>query len=155
MLSRLRNFMALPRARKRLLAEVAVALLHAAWLVRRRPFRSYAGRLGQPSAGEYVDPMTDLPAPVLADLRWALWRINLLAGGRFTCLMLAMAGKRVLNRRGLANTLVLGVRPDGGAGEDPFGAHAWLRAGPHVVVGMQERAGHIPVASYHSGPARR
>lgn len=94
----------------------------------------------------------DAPVQLLGEVRWALQRINVLAGGRFTCLMLGIAAKRMLSRRGLANTLVLGVRPDKGAGEDPFGAHAWLRVGHYVVMGLEEREGHIPVTSYHSKP---
>ena len=69
----------------------------------------------------------------LREFRWALKRVNQLARGRFTC-------------------LVLGARPDKGADDDPFGAHAWLRAGPYIVIGKEERAGHIPMVSYHSGP---
>jgi len=151
LLRRARNFMALPRPRRRLLLEAATVLLHAWWQVRRRPFRAYAATLGQAHPGEYVDSVnTDMPPQPLGQVRWALHRLNRLAGGRFTCLMLGMAAKRLLDRRGLANTLVLGVRPEKGDGTDPFGAHAWLRAGPYVVIGLEERAGHIPVASYHS-----
>ena len=109
--------------------------------------------LGQAYPGEFVDEANhDMAPQPLAEPRWALRRINKLAGGRFTCLMMAIAGKRLLDRRGLPNTLVLGVRPDKGDGDDPFGAHAWLRAGPFVVLGLEERAGHIPVTSYHSAP---
>ena len=149
--TRAKNFWALPRARKRLLLEAAGALLRAWWLVRRRPFRDYATELGRTLPGEFVDETRhDMPMLPLGQVHWALHRINRLAGGRFTCLMLGIAGKRMLDRRGLANTLVLGVRPDRGDGGDPLGAHAWLRAGQYVVVGLEERAGHIPVASYHS-----
>ena len=155
MFRRFRNFLVLPHARKRLLAEAAAALLSAWWLVRRKPFRRYARTLGQPHPGEFDDVANhDMPPQSLGQIRWALQRINRLAGGRFTCLMLGIAAKRMLDRRGLANTLVLGVRPDKGAGDDPFGAHAWLRAGRYVVIGLEERAGHIPVASYHSDPAQ-
>ena len=107
--------MALPRPRRRLLLEAANALLHAWWLVRRRPFRAYAATLGQAHPGEFVDTANaDMPPQPLGQVRWALHRLNRLAGGRFTCLMLAIAGKRLLDRRGLANTLVLGVRPGTG-----------------------------------------
>ncbi len=143
--------MALPRIRKRLLLEAALGLSSALWLVRRKPFRAYVATLGQAHPGEYVDTaMPVIATRPLGQVRWALRHVNRLARGRFTCLMLAIAGKRMLNRRGLANTLVLGVRPDKGDEGDPFGAHAWLRAGPYVIIGEEERAGHIPVASYHS-----
>ncbi len=156
MLRRLRNFILLPWGRKRLLLEAGRALVSSWWTVRRRPFRAYAATLGQAHRGEFVDtPAFDIAPQPLGQARWALQRVNKLAGGRFTCLMLAIAGKRMLNRRGVANTVVLGVRPDKGDGDDPFGAHAWLRAGQYVVVGLEERAGHIPVASYHSTPGNQ
>lgn len=153
MITQARNFLRLPRARKRLLAEAAAALVAARWTVRRRPFRSYAAALGQAHPGEFVDAAhADMAPQPLGRIRWALLRVNRLAGGRFTCLMLAIAAKRMLNRRGLPNTLVLGVRMDNPVGDDPFAAHAWLRAGRYTVVGVEERAGHVAVASYHSAP---
>jgi len=150
-ITRIRKFLALPASRKKLLLEITLGLLRAAWQVRRAPFQTYSKTLGRPVPGDFVDTaLTDIPVEPLRDVRWALKRINALAGGRFTCLMLAMAGKRALDRRGLANSLVLGARPDQGDGDDPFGAHAWLRAGPFVVIGAEESVGHIPLVSYHS-----
>ena len=151
MFRRLRNFLGQPRPRRKLLVETTAELLRAWWLVRRHPFNAYAATLGQTRPGEF-EASHDMALAPLRDFRWALKRVNQLARGRFTCLMLAIAAKRMLDRRGMANTLVLGVRPDKGADDDPFGAHAWLRAGPHIVIGQEERAGHIPVVSYHSSP---
>lgn len=154
--TRLQRFASMPRTRKQLLAESSFFLLRAAWLVRRRPFRTYAPGLGVLHPGEFIDMANDPPsADSLLEVSWALKRVNRAAGGRFTCLMLAMSGQRLLNRRGYAATLVLGVRPDGGVGDDPFGAHAWLRAGDQVVIGREEQSGHTAVASYHSTPQVR
>ncbi len=150
---RIRNFLGLARSRKRLLAEVTLELLRAAWIVRRRPFQSYVTSLGQAKPGDFVDEsLEDLPIGHLRDLHWALTRVNRAARGRFTCLMLAMAGKRVLDRRKVPNSLVLAARPDRGADNDPFGAHSWLRSGRFVVIGAEESVGHIPLVSYHSSP---
>lgn len=150
---RIRNFLGLARSRKRLLAEVTIELLRAAWTVRRRPFQSYVASFGNPKPGDFVDDsLENLPVGQLRDLHWALTRVNRVARGRFTCLMLAMAGKRVLNRRGVPNSLVLAARPDRGADNDPFGAHSWLRSGQYVVIGAEESVGHIPLVSYHSTP---
>lgn len=150
----LRNFLTRSRADKALLAEAAAELALAWWRVRSQPFRAYAPGLGPSQPGEALDPAPPaLPAQDLARLRWALERLDRLAGGRFTCLMLAMAGQRMLVRRGQAGTLVLGVRPGGGAAPgEALGAHAWLCAGAQVVVGAAERARHIPVASYRAAP---
>ena len=150
---RVRTFLFLPWSRKRMLVEGATALVLAWWQVRYRQFRCYSANLGVAYDGEFIDPSNiDAPRQTLIEVRWVLRALNRMAKGKFTCLMLAMAGKRMLNRRGFANTLVLGVRPGKGQGDDPFGAHAWLRAGQYVVIGQEERAGHIPVASYHSAP---
>lgn len=152
MLTRTQNFIALPRARKRLLLEAAVALVRAWWMVRLCRFHSYAPTLGRLHRGEFIDKTNqNIPSAPLRQVRWALNKFNRLIGGRFTCLMLAIAGKRLLNRRGLANSLVLGVNPHNADGSSTIGAHAWLRSGRYVVIGLEERAGHIPVASYHSG----
>lgn len=153
MFFRLRNFLVLPLARTCLIAEATSALLSSYWLVRHKTFRSYARTLGRPHPGEYEDVSNhDMSPHLLGQVRWALLLVNRLMGGRFTCLMVGIASKRMLNRRGQANTLVLGVRPAKGDDDDPFGAHAWLRAGRFIVVGFEERVGHIPVASYHSDP---
>lgn len=67
--------------------------------------------------------------------------------------MQAIAGKAILNRRGVANTLILGAKlqrsdedPDGNA----MAAHAWLRAGPIVLLGGEASVGFVPMTSYHS-----
>lgn len=131
----------------------AAELLRAWYLVRFRKFRTYSGTLGEIRAGEFVDEAHSVAAlQKLRDVRWALRQLNGLVRGRLTCLMLAIAGKRLLDRRGLANTLVLGVRPDKGSGKEPMGAHAWLLVGRYVVIGLEEKADHIPVASYYSHP---
>ena len=92
---------------------------------------------------------------LLRDVRWAVEAVNRTFGGHFTCLMQGMAGKAMLNRRGVANTLVLGARLGGETGpSDDAGmsAHAWLCAGPVILLGGEVRAGFVPVTSYHSAP---
>jgi hypothetical protein len=48
------------------------------------------------------------------------------------CLVQAMAGKKMLERRGIASTLYLGLAksPDQG-----LQAHAWLRCGSQIILG--------------------
>ncbi len=152
MISRIRKLFRLPRHRKRLLVEISYELLRAAWIVKHSHFQTYVASLGQPMPGDASDDtLPEPPLEHLRDVAWALKRINKLAGGRFTCLMLAMAGKRALNRRHVPNSLVLAARPDRGSGDDPFGAHSWLRSGQYVVIGAEESVGHIPLVSYLSG----
>lgn len=134
-----------------MLVEGGAELIRAWGLVRFKAFQSYSPDLGELHKGEFLGgDVANISYSAVIDTRWALKLINRKVGGRFTCLMLAIAGKRLLNRRGIPNTLVLGVCPSRGRGSDPFGAHAWLRVGQYVIIGQEERAGNIPVASYHS-----
>lgn len=140
--------------RRRLVLEACRELIRAWWLVRFREFRSYAGELGQPHPAGFTTDFTPEDAKLLRDIRWAIDAINRTVGGRFTCLMQAMAGKAMLNRRGVENTLVLGAklkREEAGDGGAPMAAHAWLRVGRLVLLGGEAAVGYVPVTSYHSG----
>lgn len=142
------------RARRRLVLEACRELIRAWWLVRFREFRSYAGALGQPHPAGFTTDFTPDDARLLRDIRWAIDAINRTVGGRFTCLMQAMAGKAMLNRRGVENTLVLGAklkREEADPGGAPMAAHAWLRVGRLVLLGGEAAVGYVPVTSYHSG----
>lgn len=145
MIRPLRSYTRLPRARRAAAAEAARGLLRAWYLVRARPFSRYARRLGTAQAGEVVWDWQGDMAP-LRDVQWAVTRINRLCAGRFTCLMQAMAGQEMLRRRGVESAVVLGVIP-GRSGPAPT-AHAWLRVGPYIVLGQEERPGHVAVATY-------
>ena len=67
--------------------------------------------------------------------------------------MPAMAGKAMLNRRGVENTLVLGAklkRDEADVGDAPMAAHAWLKVGRMILLGGEASVGFVPVTSYHS-----
>jgi len=151
---RLVTFLRQPARRKRLVLEATAGLLVAWWLVRFRPFREYAGRLGAAHPGEFTGA-SPADMALLRDVRWAVEAVNRSTGGRFTCLMQGMAGKAMLDRRHAENTLVLGAKLGGGDAADTEGmaAHAWLRVGPVVVLGGEARAGFAPITSYHSPQA--
>ena len=101
---------------------------------------------GEVRAGDAADLV------LLRDIAWAIGAVDRSVGGRFTCLMQGMAGKAMLDRRGTENTLVLGARLGGAQEAHPGGmaAHAWLRAGPVVLLGAEGREGFAPVSSYRS-----
>lgn len=141
-------------ARRRLVVEACRELARAWWLVRFREFRSYAGELGQAHPASFTTEFTPDDARLLRDIRWAIDAINRTVGGRFTCLMQAMAGKAMLNRRGVENTLILGAklkRDAAESGDAPMAAHAWLKVGRLVLLGGEASVGYVPVTSYHSG----
>lgn len=131
---KLSRFHRLPGPRKLMLAEAGL-LLPLAWLlVRGLPFRWWSPRLGAPVPGEATPSGTDDERA--RDIAWAVMAINRRVGGRFTCLMLAMAAQWMLNHRRISSSLVLGTRTE--HGEDRhliIKAHAWLRVGSQLVVG--------------------
>lgn len=150
---RILTFLKQSRYRRKLVVEAGGELVRAWWLVRFYEFRRYAGELGEPHPGVFLTETLHNDTSFLRDVRWAIQALNRTAGGRFTCLMQAMAGKAMLNRRGVANTLILGAklkRGEDGMDGDAMAAHAWLRAGPVVLLGGEASVGFVPVTSYHS-----
>jgi hypothetical protein len=138
-----------------MLALEAMGELAQAWrLVRIKEFRTFARRLGDPLPGEHLAPV-DCDPLILRDIRWAVTSVNRTFGGRFTCLMQGMAGKAMLSRRGVANTLVLGAKLGSAApvpATEGMAAHAWLRVGTIVLLGNEARNGFVPIMSYHTNP---
>ena len=142
----------LPAARRRLLLEAAGELARAAWLVRMRPFSHYRNDLGRP-LGPEIRPDPSGRLDEARAVRSALLRINQAVGGRFTCLMLAMAGKRMLTRRGIPNALVLGARRAASTKtpERNLTAHAWLQINEGVLLGSSAMTVHTPIVIYLTG----
>lgn len=62
-----------------------------------------------------------------------------------TCLVRAMAGKFLLDRKSFASSICVGVARDAGS---PLTAHAWLKSGDIVIVGDEKRelARYTPLA---------
>ncbi len=139
--------------KKLLLLEASNQLLLAWFCVRYLAFSRYSKVLGIPQQGEQCGDASSETAPV-EEVHWAIKAASRPFGLRFTCLMQAMAGKAMLNRRGVPNALVLGTKfnRDGFQNHsDGIKAHAWLRVGDNVIVGAETRADYIPVTSYMSG----
>src|SRR5262245_38515463 len=126
----LRKVASLSAADRRLLLEAAFALLGARGSLLLLPFASLAARLGEARA---ETPLESSPAQS-ADaerVRWALGTAARRLPWRSSCLVRALAGRRMLARRGVPCTLYLGVRRAGASLE----GHAWLRCGSHYVSG--------------------
>ena len=137
--------------RKRLLVEASVLLCLAAALVRLVPFRRWSDRLGTPEVPAGEAQRTE-HVELLREVARAVDRVNGWSGGRFTCLMQAVAGKVMLNRRRIPNTLVLGVRTTAQAQGLGIAAHAWLNSGSVVVLGGEGHTEYTVVARHHSDP---
>lgn len=130
-MGRLRKFLRLSASDRRLLLEAVVALAVARALIVLLPFRWIAPRLGRFMAAAEALPMARAAEPVRR-VGWAVRTAARHVPWNAVCLPQAMAGKAMLNRRGVASTLYLGVARDEAAG---LAAHAWLKAGDAIVTG--------------------
>ncbi len=127
-MNRLRRYLGLPAAerhlfRRALLTVVCVRL--SLWLLPFRTVRRLIERPEQPQPGANGKP----PAETIA---WAV-----AAAGRYvpraTCLVLALAARRLCARAGHSTVLHVGVSRAAG-----FAAHAWLDCDGRVLVGGEE-----------------
>ena len=122
-------------AQRLVLFEAAWYLIFAQLAIRLLPFRWIAPRLG--SSGERPFEQTDHQCRTATEARQVGWAITALA--RYfpwdaKCLAQAVAGKWMLQRRGLPSTLYLGVERVHD-GEKWLEAHAWLRCGTDIITG--------------------
>ena len=133
-----RRFLARPAGDRRLLVEALVALAVARAMTFCLPFRRVAGILGRIGA----ESPAGVPAAQEDFARRIGWAVAAMA--RFVpwdgrCLSQAIAGRRMLGRRGIPCTVYLGVGEDPGQpGSNQF--HAWLRCGSRFVTGGEPRS---------------
>ena len=132
---RLRKLLRLSWADRLLLIEALLWLGLARLAILALPFRWIAPHLGQHMA---ESAPTDAPeqANRLRRIAWAITAVRRHTPWESTCLAQAVAGKRMLRRRGLESTLYLGVARDGDQG---LSTHAWLRSGDLILTGMRGR----------------
>jgi hypothetical protein len=142
----------LPRAQRAGTLEALVELVRAYVLVRILGWSRYSRTLGTAQPGDAVltwdGDRTAARAVGRAVNRW-----RRVAPRASTCLVRAIAGQRMLTRRGIPSALVLGLRIDGVS--KVLGAHGWLRVGEAIVIGREAMAGHHPVAHYIAGTSDR
>lgn len=139
----MRHFLALHPQTRLLLIEAFVWLGCARFVVFMLPTRWYTAYLGSPNqaTSDSVDHETQQMA------RRVTWVINGIAPRTpwlSNCLARAIAAKIMLQRRGYASTLYLGINQ-----VDPqMEAHAWLRCGEQIVTGDDERPRFTPVSCF-------
>lgn len=88
--------------------------------------------IDHPSKADQNTPSFEALAKRHALIRGYLLALRLLPW-RIVCLPQALAGRWMLNRRGIANTLSVGVKRDASANETDL--HAWLSVADRVVLG--------------------
>jgi hypothetical protein len=143
-MSRLRKFWALSPGERSCLLEAVLWLGLARLAILVLPFRRLAPFLGRHMAQSPADAGA-APAEMLDRLSWALAAASRHLPWECKCLAQALAGKAMLQRRGLPSTLYLGLAKGGEAG---LRAHAWLRCGERILTGRQGMAGFTVIASF-------
>jgi hypothetical protein len=109
-------------------AQVAVHLL---------PFRWLAPRLGSLGEASSERPISQKGQREAQQVGWAVTALARYFPRDAKCLAQAVAGKWMLQRRGLPSTLFLGVERVH-SGEKWLEAHAWLRCGTDIVTGERQ-----------------
>ncbi|MGF1575992.1 MAG: lasso peptide biosynthesis B2 protein [Cyanophyceae cyanobacterium] len=144
------NFGRIPLKRKLLYLEALGHLVFAWFLVRRVPFRVWSRWLGTGSQGFVEFPGGDRSSAAV-EVAGAIVRLNGVFRGAFTCLMVGTAGKFMLNRRQVDNTLVLGVNTERtGDSRMAMTAHAWLCEGSDIILGGEVHQDYTPITNYYS-----
>lgn len=125
-------------------AETALALSLAWGGIFLLPFRWTKYFLGQAKKPEAVKQM-----PTALQVERALWVGTLVRHTaerlpwHSTCLVRALAGKLLLQRRGLTGAKIrLGVAKENGS----LVAHAWLIYGPEILLGGEEAEAYTPLS---------
>lgn len=136
---RIKQFWNLPIKVKVAFIEASFWLIIAKLLVACLPFRWIAPLLGE--TNEKGDETVEFSAETKAIIALVARTVERMAAHadstvKFVCLPQAIAGKMILKRHKIPNTLYLGVEY---ASQKDFKAHAWLKAGKHFVTGQ---AGH-------------
>ena len=123
-----RRFLRLPGAVKWSLPEAVVLTAYYRHLILHTPFAKIAPTIGT--------PRLETPEDDWGKALWDVKKTVEVVGKRMpwscTCLVRALAAKKMLNRRGFRCTLFMGVATDS-AGK--MEAHAWLRCGNVYVTG--------------------
>ncbi len=129
--------------------EALAEIVASAWQIRFLSFRRISERLA---------PNEESPRIVeqgaereIRRVAWALSAAVRRMPRGATCLATALAGGRMLARRGVSSTLYLGLTREPAAGQ-PLGAHAWLRSGPVIVAGATSKERYATVARFLVSP---
>jgi hypothetical protein len=138
---------AIARERWQSLLEALVWLAWSGIQVRYVPFKRWAPQLGA-SMQETRPDATPGTERAVRDVRLAVRLVAARLPWSSSCLVRAIAARRMLCRRGLACTLYLGLNRQG----RPLQAHAWLRSGHLYVTGQREAAAFSVVAYFGSAP---
>jgi hypothetical protein len=125
--------------------EAAVSLIWARAAVRSFDFR----RAATISHEAGSDLQGEEETTQVREIRTALFRVSRRLPWESSCLVRALAGRRMLRRRGIPCKIHFGVNRDGEA----LRAHAWLQAGAEIVCGEEEAASYTPLTCMEDSAA--
>lgn len=129
-----RVLLALPAGNRRLLAE-AFFELGRARLALLRPFARLAPSLGERERETPSERAPEGERAIVGRVADAIAAASRHTPWSSMCLTRAVAGLRMLERRGIGCTLYLGTGRDETGG---LAAHAWLRSGDRYITGAEE-----------------
>jgi len=138
MQSRVRKFIDLPAADRRLLGLAVASLVKARLAVMFVPVR----KILQP-----VTPWAGAQDTDTAKISWAVETAGRIVPAADNCLVRAIAGREMLARRGISSQIRLGVAKNS---SDLLRAHAWLECGDRIITGESERRNYaaLPVGEH-------
>ncbi|ENQ3078088.1 lasso peptide biosynthesis B2 protein [Bacillus multifaciens] len=132
-LKKIRTFLSLDMKTMFLLIE---AYIYLGWarILKGRPFSKVAPTLGVPM-NETSLSYNESNKFVLRDISEAIHIMSRHTFWESKCLVRAIAGMKMLERRQMESTLYLGTAKDENGN---MIAHAWLRSGPFYITGAEE-----------------
>lgn len=114
------------------------------------PFRRIAPKLGNLDQTGSFDTLDEIALTTVRPVARSIKTMAKYVPWQSKCLVQAMAGKRMLSKRGIETTLYLGVNKQG----SDMKAHAWLRVGPHYITGGNGEPEYTVVRTFHN-PGQR
>jgi hypothetical protein len=127
-----RRFAGLSRAERRLFLEAILWLGFFRAVLLAVPFRWIAPNLGAHMAETPSRDEGGERGQLAKEVAQAVSRASRQVPWAAKCLVQAMAGKKMLQRRGIASTLYLGLAK---SPDQDLQAHAWLRCGDQIILG--------------------
>ncbi len=142
---RLLKFWRLDPPRRLVLLEAAWTLAAVRAALRLLAFRRIAPRLGRSIDPSCARPLGEEQLERARLIGWAVESLSHRLPWQAKCLAQAVSAKWMLQRRGLASTLYLGV--DHGQ-EKWLEAHAWLCCGAEIITGERQHERFQVIASF-------
>lgn len=143
------RFAQMPASERMLVIEALLAVCRVALFRRLLPIRCSIAAVGKQGL-ESPEVGSQQQVEAAHQVSRALASVAAHAVPMPSCLTLAMAGSRLLRRRGVPSTMYLGVsKPT----SSMLSAHAWLRAGPVIVTGKRNAESFPIIASFAEEPA--